>query len=136
MDTTTTTSVFGSARTETKAKGKDEKQLIVVTDREVSGFSETLRRVIELRQKLADIEGRLKMDESLVKETGKMQYLELWKLQGRHNSSFRLGSEAGDEMLLIVSDRYKIVDSDSYAALNKAFPGAVEKAEEYSFDPV
>lgn len=110
-----------------KAKGAPKPEVVV------DGIESEIARYDELKEIINNAKAEQELIGGRLKEIGKENFLELYEEKGRKPENFNL-KDGDEEILFIVMDKYKKVEPEKEAILEK-YEGLLEKVTTYSFNP-
>ena len=110
-----------------KSKGAPKPEVVV------EGIEEEIARYDQLKEIINSAKAEQELIGGRLKEIGKENFLEIYEEKGSKPDNFNL-KDGDEEILFIVMDKYKKVEPEKEALLEK-YDGLLEKVTTYSFNP-
>ena len=110
-----------------KSKGAPKPEVVV------DGIESEIARYDELKEIINSAKAEQEVIGGRLKEIGKENFLELYEEKGKKPENFNL-KDGDEEILFIVMDKYKKVEPEKEALLEK-YDDLLEKVTTYSFNP-
>jgi hypothetical protein len=125
---TTTTNLFATATKVKETAKKTDKKVINAPE-----LGNKIQRFAELKQLIDSATGELKMIEGDIKGIGKKLFMSEYKQQRSTPDNFKIQDESGNSCMLIVMDKYTIVDENK-ASILANFEGLLAENVVYKFN--
>lgn len=118
---TTTTNLFGNVSIKETAKKTSDKKVIAAPL-----LDDKIKRFNALKDEIEAATGQLKMLEGDIKSVGRDLYMKAYKADKMKPESFKIQDQSGSACMLIVMDKYTIVD-ETKAAILQNFEGLLDE---------
>ena len=125
---TQTTNLFATATKVKETAKKTDKKVINAPE-----LGNKIQRFAELKQLIDSATGELKMIEGDIKGIGKKLFMSEYKQQRSTPDNFKIQDETGNSCMLIVMDKYTIVD-ETKAGILANFEGLLAENVVYKFN--
>jgi len=125
---TTTTNLFATATKVKETAKKTDKKVINAPE-----LGNKIQRFAELKQLIDSATGELKMIEGDIKGIGKKLFMSEYKQQRSTPDNFKIQDESGNSCMLIVMDKYTIVD-ETKANILSQYDGLLAENVVYKFN--
>jgi len=114
-----------------------EKQMVTpkLKTEEMAQFHSKLVKLATLKKEMATIKSELADAESIIKEIGVDEFIQLLEKTGKRETSFNLTSDQGGRVMVIIQDSYKKIDAERAEYLTKTYGEDIVKENvEYKFN--
>lgn len=114
-----------------------EKQMVTpkLKTEEMAQFHSKLVKLATLKKEMATIKSELADVESIIKEIGVDEFIQILEKTGKRESSFNLTSDQGGRVMVIIQDSYKKIDAERAEYLTKTYGEDIVKENvEYKFN--
>lgn len=125
---TQTTNLFATATKVKETAKKTDKRVINAPE-----LGNKIQRFAELKQLIDSATGELKMIEGDIKGIGKKMFMSEYKQQRSTPDNFKIQDETGNTCMLIVMDKYTIVD-ETKAGILANYDGLLAENVLYKFN--
>lgn len=125
---TQTTNLFATATKVKETAKKTDKKVINAPE-----LGNKIQRFAELKQLIDSATGELKMIEGDIKGIGKKMFMSEYKQQRSTPDNFKIQDETGNTCMLIVMDKYTIVD-ETKAGILANYDGLLAENVLYKFN--
>ena len=124
----TQTNLFANAQTKTATPKKADKKILSAHD-----LNDKVSRYADLKHQIEALTGELKMIEGDIKAVGKDLFMKEYRQQRSTPDNFKIQDETGNACMLIVMDKYTIVD-ETKAGILANFGGLLAENVVYKFN--
>jgi GGDEF domain-containing protein len=102
---------------------------------EMAQFHSKLVKLATLKKEMATIKSELADAESIIKEIGVDEFIQLLEKTGKRETSFNLTSDQGGRVMVIIQDSYKKIDAERAEYLTETYGEDIVKENvEYKFN--